>query len=96
MLDIDKMRILIDEIVLEFNQRHGFVFDVEPFSAERYITADNVAAWLARRIIESRAASGRFADLDELRRVRGIGPKTLQEMKPYLRPLPGAASTVGP
>lgn len=80
--------------------------DVPPLSA-RYEVDINAAGWpefsqlpgvgetLARRIVESREAGGPFADLDDLRRVRGIGPKTLENMKPYLRPMPSGASTAG-
>jgi competence protein ComEA len=54
-----------------------------------------VGETLARRIVESRSAQGRFADLDDLRRVRGIGPKTLERIRPFLRPLPPAANVAG-
>ncbi len=47
---------------------------------------------LARRIVESRAAEGPFSDLDQLQRVRGIGPRTLEEIRPYLRPVPAAGN----
>ncbi|REK13106.1 MAG: helix-hairpin-helix domain-containing protein [Planctomycetota bacterium] len=50
---------------------------------------------LARRIVESREAEGPYADLDDLERVRGIGPKTLEQIRPYLRPLPPAANVAG-
>jgi competence protein ComEA len=50
---------------------------------------------LARRIVESRDAEGPFADLDELQRVRGIGPKTLERIRPYLRSLPPAGDVAG-
>ncbi len=43
---------------------------------------------LARRITESRATAGRFADHDDLLRINGIGPRTLEKMKPYLLPMP--------
>jgi competence protein ComEA len=46
---------------------------------------------LARRIVDSRRIEGPFRDLDELDRVRGIGPRTLARMRPYLRPIPGGA-----
>ncbi len=55
-----------------------------------------VGETLAKRIVESRAAEGRFADVEELQRVRGIGPKTLERMKPYLRPLPETGNVAGP
>jgi competence protein ComEA len=43
---------------------------------------------LARRIVESREAEGPFLDQDDLQRVHGIGPKTLDEVRPYLLPMP--------
>ncbi len=43
---------------------------------------------LARRIVASRKRDGPFRRHDDLRRVRGIGPHTLQRIRPYLLPLP--------
>jgi competence protein ComEA len=42
---------------------------------------------LARRIVESRQDDGAFVDHEDLLRVNGIGPRTLQRMKPYLLPM---------
>jgi len=50
---------------------------------------------LARRIVESRERDGPFADHQELRRVRGIGPRTLERIAPFLRPLPETANVAG-
>jgi competence protein ComEA len=50
---------------------------------------------LARRIVEDRRQRGPFRDLGELRRVRGIGPKTLEGMRPYLLPMPDLEATAG-
>jgi competence protein ComEA len=47
----------------------------------------NIGETLARRIVESRDAEGPFADVDDLQRVRGIGPRTLEQLRPYLRPI---------
>ena len=47
---------------------------------------------LARRIVESRELDGPFVNHDELRRVRGIGAKKLDAVRPYLRPLSGIAT----
>ena len=49
---------------------------------------------LARRIVESRRHDGRFLDHNDLQRVRGIGPKTLERVRPYLRPMPERAAVV--
>jgi competence protein ComEA len=48
---------------------------------------------LAQRIVEDRAENGPFLELNDLRRVRGIGPVTLEGMKPYLLPMPGLKET---
>ena len=50
---------------------------------------------LAKRIVTDRETNGPFADHADLRRVRGIGPKTLDGMRPYLVPMPEAAATAG-
>jgi competence protein ComEA len=53
----------------------------------------NIGEQLAKRIVEDRAQHGPFRDMAELRRVRGIGPKTLEGMKPFLLPLPELDAT---
>ena len=50
---------------------------------------------LARRIVQSREQEGPFVDQEELRRVRGIGPRTLERIKPFLRPLPETSNVAG-
>jgi competence protein ComEA len=78
----------------------------EPLSA-KFLVDINQADWpelaelpeigptLARRIVESRQSAGPFADHDDLRRVRGIGPLTLERMKPYLLPMPSRGDVAG-
>jgi len=51
---------------------------------------------LAKRIVDDREVNGPFRDHSDLRRVRGIGPKTLDGMRPYLMPMPETAATAGP
>lgn len=78
--------------------------DRTPPLAARYEVDVNSADWpellqlpgigetLAHRIVESRQTRGPFVDHDNLRRVRGIGPKTLEQIRPYLRPMPGSGN----
>lgn len=40
---------------------------------------------LAKRIIENRAQFGRFATVESLTRVKGIGPRTLERLRPLVR-----------
>ena len=39
---------------------------------------------LAQRVIEYRTGHGRFRSVEDLRQVAGIGPKTLERLRPYL------------
>jgi competence ComEA-like helix-hairpin-helix protein len=41
----------------------------------------------ARRIIDDRNQNGPFGSLDELSRVPGIGPKTIEAISPYCQPI---------
>ena len=72
-------------------------FDVDLNTADwpELTLLPGVGETLARRIVESRQKDGPFADHDELRRVRGIGPKTLENLRPYLRPMPSTRGLAG-
>lgn len=53
---------------------------------------------LARRIVTDREERGPFRSVEDVARVRGIGPKTLDKLRPYLTirtqdSLPGSLST---
>ncbi len=39
---------------------------------------------LARAIVEDRTARGRFATIDDLQRVDGIGPRTVVRVRPFV------------
>lgn len=82
--------------------RREHMIDVErPFERRQIeLTIDlNQATWpeltllpeisetMARRIVEYRDIKGRFESLDELKQVRGIGPRTFQQLRPYLEPV---------
>lgn len=84
-------------IELERAPRDPLVFRVDINEADwpELSTLPGIGEALARRIVESRAAEGNFADVDELTRVRGIGPKTLEQLRPYLRPVPAAGNVAG-
>ena len=69
--------------------------DINAADAPALTLLPGIGPTLARRIVESRRAEGPFLDHDDLQRVRGIGPKTLEGMRPYLRPMPPADAVVG-
>ena len=78
----------------------------EPLEA-RYLVDINAAQWpelaelpeigetLARRIVESRLEEGAYFDHEELLRVNGIGPLTLEKLRPYLLPMPDQDDVAG-
>jgi len=55
----------------------------------------NIGEQLAKRIVADRQQRGPFRQTAELTRVRGIGPRTLESIQPYLLPLPPPAATAG-
>lgn len=74
-------------------------FDDAPPLDARFQVDLNAADWpeiaalpeigetLARRIVATRDANGPFRTFDDLDRVPGIGPRTIEHIRPYLRPL---------
>jgi competence protein ComEA len=77
-------------------QAARFRVDVNEAEWPEFAVLPGIGETLAKRIVESRAADGPFADLEELRRVRGIGPKTLERIKPFLRSVPETRNVAGP
>lgn len=49
------------------------------------VSVPGIGPVMAGRILAYRRKSGRFRSVDELIRVRGIGPRTLEKIRPYLR-----------
>ena len=47
----------------------------------------------ARKIVESREREGPFRNPEELRRIQGIGPATVERLRPYLLPIPQPGQT---
>ncbi len=85
LIEIDRAPAQPAEFRVDINQADWPEFSLLP----------GIGETLARRIVESRQAEGDFADAEQLRRVRGIGPKTLQRIRPYLRPIPAAGNVAG-
>lgn len=73
----------------------SFQVDINSADWPEFSVLPGIGETLARRIVETRGAQGPFADVEQLQQVRGIGPKTLERIRPYLRPLPGAENTAG-
>jgi competence protein ComEA len=64
-------------------------FQIDLNSAEwtELMQLPEIGEALAKRIVESRQLDGPFTSHNDLDRVRGIGPKTLEGIRPFLRPM---------
>ena len=69
-----------------------FQLDINHADWPEFTLLPDVGESLAKRIVQSREAEGPFADHEDLARVRGIGPKTLARVRPFLMPMPNAQS----
>jgi competence protein ComEA len=54
-------------------------------TAEELDNLPGIGPGLAQRIVERRETQGPFSDLEELQQVQGVGEKTLEKLRPYLR-----------
>lgn len=54
-------------------------------TAEELEHLPGIGPVLARRIVEDRSRNGQYARVEDLLRVKGIGPRKLEKLRPYLR-----------
>jgi competence protein ComEA len=57
-----------------------------------WMQLEGVGDTLARRIVEDRQTNGPFSSIDDIERVKGIGPKTIEKLRPWLRVEPVAGN----
>ncbi len=77
-------------------QTARFQVDINQADWPELANLPGVGARLAHRIVDCRQASGRFIDHEDLRRrVPGIGPRTLESLRPYLLPMPPGRALAG-
>ncbi|HEX6887436.1 MAG TPA: helix-hairpin-helix domain-containing protein [Candidatus Nanopelagicales bacterium] len=67
------------------NPGGGQPVDLNTATAEQLDTLPGVGPVTASKVLAWRAAHGRFSSIDELAEVPGIGPKTLEELRPHVR-----------
>jgi len=76
-------------------QTAAFRVDVNSADWPELTQLPGIGEVLAKRIVSYRQAHGRFLDHQGLRQVRGIGPRTLERIQPYLLPVADANTLVG-
>ena len=73
------------EAVVEGGDRAGAGIDLNSAGSAELIGVPGIGPVMAGRILAYRRESGPFRSVDELIRVRGVGPRTLEKIRPYLR-----------
>ena len=66
---------------------YAFKVDVNRADWPELAQLPDVGEVTARKIVASRQSEGPFEDIDELQRVHGIGPKTVERIRPFLLPI---------
>ena len=72
--------------------QYQYSTDINQATWVEWAQFDGIGETLARRIVADRQSSGPFAGIDDLRRVKGIGPKKFEQMRPYLTIEPAQAT----
>jgi len=62
----------------------GARLDLNAVSAAELELLPGIGSVRARRIVESRLKDGPFPDVDALDRVHGVGPKTVERLRPWI------------
>ena len=60
------------------------LLNINTASAEELQTLPNIGVQMAKRIITYREQHGKFASVDALQEVKGIGVKTLEKLRPFV------------
>lgn len=88
-----------DSVMREHERRsrplaEGETIDPNVASAEELDRLPGVGAAKALRIVHEREENGPFAGVEDLARVTGFGPKSVERLRPYLRVAGGAGGVL--
>lgn len=65
--------------------RDGEQLDINAASASELELLPGVGPSLARRLVEARDRAGNYLSAEDLLKVKGVGRKTLEKLRPYLK-----------
>lgn len=65
-------------------EENRFQLDINDATWVEWMQLSGVGETLARRIVEDRVQNGPFSEIDEIQRIHGIGPKTVEQLRPWL------------
>jgi competence protein ComEA len=72
------------EVVRPEERKYEFQIDVNRASWVEWMQLEGIGETTARKIVADREANGPFKSVDDVQRVKGIGPATLEKMRRWL------------
>lgn len=72
-----------------------FLVDVNKADWTELTVLPDFGESLAKRVVESRELEGPYVDVKDLLRVKGIGRRTLEKIRPFIAPIPDLENTAG-
>ena len=66
-------------------RRYDYRIDINYAGWVEWAQIEGIGELTARKIVDDRDAHGPFREISDVQRVKGIGPKTLERMRPFLR-----------
>jgi len=81
------------EIARPESRKYEFQLDVNGATWVEWMQLEGIGEATARKIVADREENGPFRSVDDVARVKGIGPATLAKMRPWLRHEPAGSDT---
>ena len=72
------------EVVRPEDRKYEFKIDVNKAGWVEWMQLEGIGEATAKKIVADREANGPFKSVDDVQRVKGIGPATLEKMRPWL------------
>ena len=73
------------EIDRQASRWYDYRVDINTATWVEWAQLEGIGETLSQRIVADREANGPFSSIDDLQRVKGIGPKTIARLRPWLR-----------
>ena len=87
------MRGRLIEIEHAAPMRAAFKVDINSADATEISQLPELGETLAKRIVTSRETFGPFRNADDLLRVKGIGPRKMDQLRPFIAPIKNTEAT---
>lgn len=73
-----------DSTTQSFVSNKPELLNINTASSEELQTLPNIGEQIAQRIIDHRTQHGNFVSVEALQDVKGIGPKTIEKLRPFV------------